>query len=303
MIEKDENGRRRIGTEIEVPGTPEEVWEAIASGEGISSWFYRSQVDGRVGGTSVCDFGPGMEAREQITEWHPPTGFTSAPEAGADAEEGAPSGMATEWLVQARDGGSCIVRVVHSWFADSDDWDGQFEAHVYGWGASFFPMLRLYLRLFKGQRCAPFQFTVFGPHTGPKSMGMIKDALGIGAAPGRFASRDSAPELSGHRESLDVTDPDLLALRGRSPYVVAALDALGTEDADLLLRLEQPAPGFAYVSVTPMDEQAMVSVRVHLFGDEAVRTAARAEREWNDWLTTHFPAIDPAAEEPTAVGE
>jgi hypothetical protein len=30
---------------------------------------------------------------------------------------------ATEWYVEAKSGGTCIVRVVHSLFAETDDWD------------------------------------------------------------------------------------------------------------------------------------------------------------------------------------
>ena len=38
-VKKDESGRRSVQAEVEVPGTPEEVWEAIATGPGITSWF------------------------------------------------------------------------------------------------------------------------------------------------------------------------------------------------------------------------------------------------------------------------
>ena len=42
---------RAIDLAIEVPGTPEEVWEAVASGPGITAWFVPAKVEGRVGGT------------------------------------------------------------------------------------------------------------------------------------------------------------------------------------------------------------------------------------------------------------
>ena len=48
----DQPGTRAIDLEIEVPGTPEEVWEAVASGPGITAWFVPAKVDGRVGGRS-----------------------------------------------------------------------------------------------------------------------------------------------------------------------------------------------------------------------------------------------------------
>jgi len=61
--------------------------------------------------------------------------------------------MATEWIVEARSGGTCVVRVVHSLFASADDWDDQIESIESGW-PTFFRILRTYLtndgRFFKG---------------------------------------------------------------------------------------------------------------------------------------------------------
>ena len=42
-------GTRAIDLDIEVPGTPEEVWEAVASGPGITAWFVPAKVEGRAG--------------------------------------------------------------------------------------------------------------------------------------------------------------------------------------------------------------------------------------------------------------
>ena len=64
--------------------------------------------------------------------------------------------MATEWTVEARSGGTCVVRVVHSWFAETDEWDGQFEGTEHGWPA-FFRDLALYLVNFRGQPSSTFQ--------------------------------------------------------------------------------------------------------------------------------------------------
>ena len=61
-VKIEESGRRSVQVEVEVPGTPEEVWEAIASGPGVSAWFVPTRIDGRVGGTIALEFGPGMEA-------------------------------------------------------------------------------------------------------------------------------------------------------------------------------------------------------------------------------------------------
>lgn len=51
--------------------------------------------------------------------------------------------------MEAKAGGTCVVRVVHRWFTDSDGWDNQFEGHTYGWLA-FFRVLRLVPRGSRG---------------------------------------------------------------------------------------------------------------------------------------------------------
>ena len=43
-VKKDAFGRRSVTVEVEVPGTPEEVWQAIATGPGVSSWFVPTEA-------------------------------------------------------------------------------------------------------------------------------------------------------------------------------------------------------------------------------------------------------------------
>ena len=160
-VKKDKNGQRSVEAEVEVIGSPEQVWNAIATGKGISSWFVPTRVDGREGGTTTSSFGPGMDAVSKITTWNPPMNYI------AQTEEEGLGKIATEWIVEARDGGKCVVRVVHRWFADSDDWDAQFEGHAYGWATSFFRMLSLYIANFAGKDCAAFQLTAFSKASGP----------------------------------------------------------------------------------------------------------------------------------------
>ena len=154
-IKKDKDGQRYVEAQVEVPGSPEEVWRAIATGKGISSWFVPTTVEEREGGTAVSSYGPGMDAAVKITQWNPPQSYV------AETEQEGLGKIATEWVVEARRGGVCVVRVVHRWFASTDDWDGQFEQAAYGWAVSFFRMLRLYLADFAGQGCSAFQLAAF----------------------------------------------------------------------------------------------------------------------------------------------
>jgi uncharacterized protein YndB with AHSA1/START domain len=122
----DTTGSRTIELEVEVPGTPEEVWEAVASGPGITAWFVPATVDGRAGGTVELDFGPGYGTETaQITAWEPPHRFV--------AESSGRPGFAAEWLVEARDGGTCVVRLIQHGFGSGAEWDAEYDATTEGW--------------------------------------------------------------------------------------------------------------------------------------------------------------------------
>src|SRR5688500_7420689 len=194
-VHRDPSGRRSVQAETEVPGTPGEVWEATATGHGITSWFVPSEVDGRVGGDVLCHFGPGMDSVSTITAWDPPHRF--AADSRDDMGPDDPT-IATEWIVEARSGGTCVVRVVHSWFASTDDWDNQFEGHTYGW-QSFFRVLRLYLAHFSGQRGSSMQIMGVAPEPKSEAWSALTTALGLaGAAVGqRVRTLDGAPLMAG----------------------------------------------------------------------------------------------------------
>jgi uncharacterized protein YndB with AHSA1/START domain len=92
---------RSIELEVEVPGTPEQVWEAIATGQGIAAWFVPAEVAEREGGTVSLDVGWGMQESGTVTAWEPPRRFAYLEE--LPASEAAPAGtLATEFLVEAR---------------------------------------------------------------------------------------------------------------------------------------------------------------------------------------------------------
>ena len=129
-VKKEASGRRSVQVEVEVPGTPEEVRQAIATGPGISSWFVPAEFEERDGKpvAVTLNFGPGMVTSSAVTAWDPPRMFAAQGEGWG----GSPP-MATEWSVEARAGGVCLVRVVNSLFASTDDWDNQLESTEFGW--------------------------------------------------------------------------------------------------------------------------------------------------------------------------
>lgn len=254
-VKKDPEGHRSVEAEVEVPGTPEEVWNAIATGPGMSSWFVPSTSEERVGGTAVCNFGPGMESVATIKEWDPPVSFT------AETEE-EPGLVASEWTVETRGGGTCVVRVVHRWFADTDEWDDQFIGHSYGW-ISFFRILRIYLEHFRSRPSASFQIAAFGDESVEQTWRLALDGLPASADDPKRLTTPSAAGVVEHK--------------GEGEY------------AELLLRLDDPAPGVAHLFPMDTGEQTMLSVRVYLYGDGVEGDADSTKKRWADWLSRTFP--------------
>src|SRR2546422_580674 len=112
-----------VRKEIEVDASPEEVWEAIATGPGIDSWFMgTNEVEPREGGRARMTL-PGWSMESTVTAWDPPTRFVTETEHGEDGRF-----MAFEYIIEGREGGSTVVRFVHSGFLAGDDWETEYEA-------------------------------------------------------------------------------------------------------------------------------------------------------------------------------
>jgi uncharacterized protein YndB with AHSA1/START domain len=262
-VRKEESGRRSVQVEAEVPGTPEEVWQAIATGPGVSSWFCPTQSDERAGGTITSHFGPGMDSDAKITAWDPPRRFAAESQSfGPDSPP-----MATEWVVEARSGGTCIVRVVHSMFAATDDWDNQLESIESGW-PSFFRILRLYLTEFRGQPCSMVQLMGLA-HDGDKpAWNEFLALLGLAeSGPGQLWNTPAGvPRLAGSVDQIG---------DGKEPHE--------------LLRLQEPAPGVAFLNACEMGGQVYVNLYFYWYGDGASGVVASQEPSWQAWMNQHFP--------------
>jgi hypothetical protein len=264
-VKQEANGRRSVQVEVEVPGTPEEVWQAIATGPGISSWFVPVEFEERDGKpvALTVSFGPGMEARSVVTAWDSPRMFANESDGWMP---GSPP-IANEWSVEARGGGICIVRIVHSLFASTDDWDNQLEATASAWPA-FLRTLRIYLPHFRSQRSAIMQVMTPVASTDAEAWETLTSALGVkGLSVGRrWTTPAGVPPLSGVVEY--VTE---------SPY-------------DALLRLDKPGPGVAALgAVTYPGGQSMVAMNFYLYGDQSAATVARETPVWQAWLQERFP--------------
>jgi hypothetical protein len=202
-----------------------------------------------------------MDSVATITEWDAPHRFVKEGSWGPKAPT-----MATEWTVEALGGGTCIVRVVHSLFAETDDWDNQLTGTESGW-PSFFRILRLYLEHFAGQPSSLIQLIAMPAASG--AWEKLAGALNlVGAAPGeRRHAGDGAPPLSGVVESVKATG-----------------------NPETLLRVDLPAPGAVFAAVFPAGAKAFVTVSLYFYGGTAAAVVARDEPAWTAWMTNLFPA-------------
>ena len=218
-VKRSASDRRSIELEVEVPGTPEEVWQAIATGPGISGWFFPAEVEERRGGTRRLAHGArAWTPRAPSTAWEPPRRLAleePARLAPRRPRRSPPSGRSNP-----APGGTCVVRLVHSLFADTGDWDGELEGIEANW-PGFFGILQLYLRHFRGQRAASIRVTGSASGTERDARTALLDALGIAnAAVGRpwRTPADGTPPLSGTVERIvEGTLPHALLRIGDPP--------------------------------------------------------------------------------------
>jgi uncharacterized protein YndB with AHSA1/START domain len=263
-VKQEANGRRSVQVEFEVPGTPEEVWQAIATGPGISSWFVPAEIEEHDGKPVAMKFrfGPDMEIRGALTAWDPPRMFIGEGEVYGDSPP-----VATEWRVEARAGGVCLIRIVHSLFASTDEWDNQLEGAKSGW-AGFLSILRLYLKHFRGQRSAIMQITTPIASTEAEAWDTLTAALGVKGV--RVGQRWTTPS-------------------GVSP--LGGVVELVTENPnDALLRLDKPGPGIAALgTATYPGGQSVVAMNLYMYGDQAAATVARETPKWEAWFQERFP--------------
>ena len=181
--------------------------------------------------------------------------------------------IATEWSVEARAGGVCLVRVVHSLFASTDEWDDQLESTELGW-PGFFRTLRIYLTHFRGQRSAIMQIVAPVAGTEADAWDTLTAALGLtGVTVGqRWAAPAGVPPVSGVAEYVS-----------QGPY-------------DALLRIDTPGPGVAALGAFNVGGQSMVALSVYQYGDRAAETVARETPPWQAWIQSRFPTPTEASQ-------
>jgi uncharacterized protein YndB with AHSA1/START domain len=240
-----------ITERAEVDATPEEIWDAIATGPGITSWFMgRNEVEGGVGGTVRTAFG-GYEPESAITTWDPLERLVYGTEPAPDGRF-----VAYEFLIEGRAGSSTVLRTVTSGFLPGDDWEEEFEAMTAG-GELFFRTLVEYLTAFAGRKAVPL--TVFGPTI----ENWDRAWLALGRELGLAGRPEEGDDVRITTDSVSTVDGTVYAANAR---------AVGIRTPNALVRFVQGFRG------------PMVAMH-HLFGDV---DEAKQNRLWTDWLARVF---------------
>lgn len=238
--------------EVEVDATPEQVWQAIASGPGFDSWFMgRNEVQpGGEGSWRMSCFGD-FQPTHRVTAWEDGKHLTYRSDTADDGRF-----MAYEFLIEGRDSGTTVLRMVTSGFLPGDDWADEYEAMTKG-GALFFATLATYLRHFAGRHAEPV--TAFGPPVTdwPATWAKAYAELGLSASP----------------QVGDAVHAELAGVRAVDGVVYFANEhTLGVRTADAMFRLLKGFNGPLIASH-------------HVFTEI---DAEATERAWQTWLDTVF---------------
>ena len=227
----------QLNREVVLPAGPEQVFAAITSG--TAGWMFPVDVDP---GASA----PGV-GKPDIT-WDPPNHFAVRVE-GDDGWFNA-----LDYIIEARDGGTAVLRYVHSGIFVGD-WDDQYDG--VGKHTDFYlHSLGQYLRYFPGRSAA--YIALSGPvnSAGARSFETLKGAIGVSDASGAGDSvRIEVPGLDPIDAVVDYINPYFLGLRtDEALYRFYGRNAFG----------------------------GTVDAAHHLFADGVDK--AKTEQAWRTWL-------------------
>lgn len=228
-----------------VPGTPEQIWNAIATGTGLSAWFARTDLEPREGGAIAFHLGGDVISKATITAYHPLQRFAYVEH---DWEPGAPP-LATAFTIETggNDGEPCKVHVIQTVDPDSGQWTGQLASMEGGWTAMF-GVLDLYLTDFAGDRAVCIRPTV---------------------------------PFAGH---LDAASSRLEAAIARDYASAIVRQSATASNRDTLLRLVRDEGSVALLSAYQWAGQVNLVACVYFYGEGGQGAAQRAEPYWRNWL-------------------
>jgi uncharacterized protein YndB with AHSA1/START domain len=188
-----------IRREVILPGTPEQVWEAVATPAGNAAWLFPNEIEPDGPATAAWDPPRRLQVRHERGDWF----------------------NAVEFVIEGRDGGTSLLRYAHSGIF-VDDWDTQYDA-AQAHTDFYLHTLSEYLQHFAG-RVATYIGEVPAGIQGPPSS----------ATPDGFRRLQVALGLAAHSEegeSVRLTPKGLEAVDGVLDYVRPNFIGVRSDDA------------------------------------------------------------------------
>lgn len=254
----------RMEHTFELPGTPEQVWAAIATGNGNSSWFTPTDFEEREGGALVFHMGEDASHGE-VTRWEPlrRLEYVEPGWAGLAGHPGEPvTPLRTEFLIKAQSGGTCLLTVVTSAFGTGADWEAEWFADMERSWLPYFDNLRVYLAHFAGQRVTNLIVEEVVPGTVEGVWSQVRGAVG--------ANEPGQPVA-------------VQGLTGRIERISAPPDGA----AALLVHVHAPWSGMLAVYAWDKGNgEVSANVQGYLFSEDAPDYVERGEPSWRKWLAS-----------------
>ena len=264
-------GPGRSELTADVSGTPEAVWRAIATGPGITSWFTPTRVEAD---EIVMSLGALGEARGRVVVSEPPRRFAFAEEGWRD---GAPP-LLTEFEVEDLGADRCRVRLANRVDGEPDaDVEAALEVIEASW-RPYLVALRLHLAEHLGAPAETFDVTGSTSGSLDETWRAVLDELG-------------ADDALAEGSKLRVSSAGGPVLGGRIEHI---------GEHELVLRLDEPAPGYVLVTVFNGGNGPLVNVHAWLYGSGGGEIAARERTAWEAWMHQRFPRVHAASAPPGA---
>jgi len=258
----------RFELQFDVPGTPADVWQAIATAEGISAWMLPTKLEPRVGGPVMFDMGPEATSHGHVTAYEPERRFAYdedwAALVGQDSSTVTP--LATEFLIEARSGGTCTVRVVTSAYGTGAEWESEFFGDMAAGWAPTLDNLRIYLTHFPGQEATTFQVAATTAGSAAEALDAVRHALGVTGGGG------AAVDANG---------------------VTGAVERDG--EHSVLVRAHAPVPAMLSFVAFGQPTGTTLMLQGYLFGNGRADGIADGDRDrWQRWLDQTAAAAVPS---------
>jgi RNA polymerase sigma-70 factor (ECF subfamily) len=236
--------------DLALDATPEQVWEAIATGPGVTAWFLPHEVEPGAGGVVRLRLGEFVD-ESTITGWAPPHRLTVV--------SGPPDAQHTfEYRVEAGATGGAVLRFVQRGVLGGDR-EAEYQALGAGWDL-YLHTLAQYLAHFPGRRATFVGADGPAASASQRAWPVLLAALGL-----------DGPPVVGERVRLTGPEP----IEGVADYVTPQY--LGVRTTDGLYRFH----GRAALGMT-------IAAGHHLY--TAGVDAEQAGKAWRSWFESVFSA-------------